>query len=116
MNIMAKGNPNPSPATRFKAGKSGNPSGKSTKHQKAEHRAAEISAILRAAALSSLQEKVEAGEISALDAINSDMLRLFRDSEDRAHGTPKQSVEHAGEGGGPLVVKLVRFADDQPPE
>lgn len=91
--MAPRGNPNPSPATRFKPGQSGNPSGKSAAHQKAEHRAAEISAILRAAALSSLQEKVKSGEISALDAISGDMLRLFRDSEDRAHGTPKQSVD-----------------------
>lgn len=100
-------NPNPSPATRFKPGESGNPSGKSSEHLKAEVRAAEISAKLRAAALSCLQEKVDSGEMTALDAISSDMLRLFRDSEDRAHGTPKQSVEHSGDPESPLTLRVI---------
>lgn len=102
---MAKGNPNPSPETRFKPGDVNNPRGKTSETLRAEAQAAEISAKLRAAALIRLMEKVEAGEMDAADVITGDNLRLFKDSEDRAHGTPKQSVEHAGEGGGPLIIQ-----------
>ena len=94
-------NPNPSPETRFKPGQSGNPSGKSSEVQKAEQEAAAISAKLRLAALSCLQEKVDAGQISdeTLDLlINPATLKLFKDSEDRAHGTPAQSIDHTSGG------------------
>lgn len=89
---MPKGNPNPSPATRFKPGQSGNPSGKSSEQLVAENEAARISATLRLAALSCLQEKVNTGELSPDELISSDNLRLFKDSEDRAHGQPDQNV------------------------
>ena len=102
---MAKGNPNPSPGTRFKPGQSGNPSGKSTEVQLLEQQAALSAVKLRHWALSSLQEKMEAGTLELDDVLKADALRLFKDSEDRAHGTPKQSVEHAGEGGGPLIIQ-----------
>ena len=109
--LMAKGNPNPSPETRFKPGDVNNPRGKTSEHLRAEARAAEISAKLRAAALIRLLEKVDAGEMDAMEAISSDNLRLFKDSEDRAHGTPKQSVEHGGEGGGPVVFRWMKDGD-----
>lgn len=32
-------------------------------------------------------------EITALDLINPATLKLFKDSEDRAHGTPAQAVD-----------------------
>ena len=90
---MPKGNPNPSPETRFKPGQSGNPSGKSTEVQLAEQEAAKISAQLRLKALSCLQEKIDNGEMSADEVIEAATLKLFKDSEDRAHGTPKQSMD-----------------------
>ena len=113
---MAKGNPNPSPATRFKAGDVNNPRGKTSETLRAEAQAAEISAKLRAAALIRLMEKVEAGEMDADELITSDNLRLFKDSEDRAHGTPKQSVEHGGDPENPVrhVIerRIVRPGDN----
>ena len=108
-------NPNPSPATRFKPGDTPNPLGKTSAQRKAEVEAGEIAALIRAAALSRMKERIDAGELDPLEAITSDNLRLFKDSEDRAHGTPKQSVEATGADGGPLIVNLVRFAD-QPSE
>lgn len=86
-------NPNPSPETRFKPGQSGNPSGKSSEVQLAEQEAAKISAQLRLKALSCLQDKLNSMEITALDLINPATLKLFKDSEDRAHGTPAQAVD-----------------------
>jgi len=103
------GNPNPSPETRFKPGDewAGNGKGKTSAHRLAEVRAAENAAVIRDKALSEMLEKIATGEMTALEVISSDNLRLFKDSEDRAHGTPRQSVEHMGEGGGEIIFKTV---------
>jgi hypothetical protein len=93
---MTKGNPDPSPETRFKPGVSGNPSGRSTEERLAMHEAAKISANLRLAALSSLQDKVTSGA-DLLEYLDANILKLFKDSEDRAHGTPQQSVNHTSD-------------------
>jgi hypothetical protein len=45
----------------------------------------------------------------------ADVLRLLRDAQDRAHGTPRQSVEHTGANGGPLHIverRIVRKGDN----
>lgn len=109
-------NPNPSPDTRFKKGQSGNPGGKSEGQRAAEIEAARISAELRLKALSSLQELMGEGELSAdqLEMIlNPATLKLFKDSEDRAHGTPKATTEHSGPNGGEIPHSVtVKFARD----
>ena len=98
------GNPNPSPGTRFKPGDewAGNGKGKTSAQRQSEVNAAEKATLIREKALSEMLEKIERGEMTPLDAITSDNLRLFKDSEDRAHGTPKQSVEHAGDPENPV--------------
>jgi hypothetical protein len=93
---MAKGNPDPSHETRFKPGVSGNPSGRSTEELIAMNEAAKISANLRLAALSCLQGKVDNGE-DLLEYLDANILNLFKQSEDRAHGTPQQSVNHTSD-------------------
>jgi hypothetical protein len=98
------GNPNPSPETRFTS--SGNPAGKTAAQRQSEVQAAEIAAKMRLQALIRMQEKIDSGELDALDAITSDNLRLFKDSEDRAHGTPKATIEGTGDGGA-IVFKTV---------
>lgn len=101
-------NPNPSPETRFGA-KNGNPNnigGKTKEQRQAEYRAAEISAQLREKALSVLLEKVESGEMQADELIEAATLKLFKDSEDRAHGLPKATNEHSGPNGAPMEGKL----------
>ncbi len=104
-------NPNPSPATRFKPGESGNPGGKSEGQRAAEIEAARIAAELRLKALSSLQEIVERSEMTVEEIhkalAQSENLKLFKDSEDRAHGTPKQTSEVSGLEGAPLVTEVV---------
>lgn len=101
-------NPNPSPETRFKPGSTPNPLGKTSEQRKAEVRSAEIAAVLREKALSRMMEKIDAGEMDPLDAITSDFLRLFKDSEDRAHGTPAQSMKHTGDGdNGEIIFKTI---------
>ena len=112
---MAKGNPNPSPETRFQVGNKANPGGKTPELKKIEAEAGLMAAKIRLLALSAMTEKLakikdnpDAKPEDVLAIVTGDNLRLFKDSEDRAHGTPKQSVEHAGEGGGPLVVRWLR--------
>lgn len=93
-------NPNPSPSTRFGAENGPkNPGGKTKEQVKAERAAALKSALLRDKMLSAIMERVENGE-DVLEHLNSDALRLFKDSEDRAHGQPDQTVtnKHQGEG------------------
>lgn len=93
-------NPNPSPETRF-GGERGNmpAGGKSSKQRKAEIQAAEDAAELRARMLSIIKENTSGDDNALLDMLNSDLLRLFKDSEDRAHGTPKQAVDHTSSDG-----------------
>lgn len=98
-------NPNPSPEHQFKPGQSGNPGGKTSEQRKAEVRAAELSALLRVQMLEEMAEAVAEGR--ALDHLKADALRLFKDSEDRAHGTPTNKNEHAGAGGGPIVWEFL---------
>lgn len=113
---MAKGNPNPSPETRFTPGQSGNPGGKTAEHKRLEMEAAEIAARIRHAMLSSMQEKLSAitegdEKPDPLAFLDADALRLFKDSEDRAHGTPKQSVEQTGPDGGPIQAIIRKVVD-----
>ena len=95
-------NPNPSPETRFTS--SGNPAGKTAAQRKAEVQAAEIAAQLRLKALIRMQESVDAGEMDAMELAKDGFLRLMKDSEDRAHGTPKATVAGAGENGEHTVL------------
>lgn len=102
-------NPNPSPETRFKPGQSGNPSGRSSEELKAINEAAKAAAILRAAALSSLQERVENGA-DILEFIDANTLKLFKDSEDRAHGAPRAYTETKHDVADPLTELINHVA------
>ena len=104
-------NPNPSPSTRFGA-ENGNPSGrgKTSETWKNEMAAAESAAKIRAKMLSELLEKYEGGEMELAELIDPSVLKLFKDSEDRAHGTPKQAVDHTSSDGSfqqPSKIELV---------
>jgi hypothetical protein len=43
-----------------------------------------------------MQEMLDAGDLDAVDLAKDGFLRLFKDSEDRAHGTPKAVTEIGG--------------------
>lgn len=92
-------NPNPSPSTRFKPGQSGNPSGKSKEQVERETKASEIASIVTHMGLSRLQEKLENGEIDPVDILTGDILRFIKEAQDRAHGTPRQAVDHTSSDG-----------------
>lgn len=105
-------NPNPSPETRFQPG---NPGGGKTAEQKLlEYEAAEMSARIRHKLLSVITEKMGDPEAKAdeiADMLNGDLLRLMKDSEDRAHGTPKATSEIHGADGGPVALVQYMIVD-----
>lgn len=78
-----------------------------------------MAARIRHRMLSDITERLDAPEgdakrIDPLKLIDADVLRLMKDSEDRAHGTPKATTELTGADGGP--VALVRFEVVDPPK
>ncbi len=103
---MPKGratNRNPSPATRFGAGVSGNPIGKTSEQRQAEIRNAWLATKIRGQFLEALETILDAPtsaeamanlEIAAtrMRTLGPDTLRLLKDSEDRGLGTPTGSV------------------------
>ena len=93
---MANPNPDTSGLKPFKPGQSGNPGGKSAETIRLEREAADIALRMRLKWLKALEAQAEAGDQAALDLLSSEALALAKQSEDRAHGTPRQSVEHSG--------------------
>lgn len=91
-------NPNPSPATRFKPGNVANPGGMSPEVRARNDRTADLASQFREKLISATMERVSAGE-NPLDLMTADLLRVLKDSEDRAHGTPKQAVDHTSSDG-----------------
>jgi hypothetical protein len=87
---------------QFKPGQSGNPGGKSAKQRKDEVKAAEIAARLRLKMLVAMEKE----DTPILDRLDPNTLKLFRDSEDRAHGTPKATTEIGGPDGGSIPLSL----------
>lgn len=102
-------NPNPSPETRFKPGNTYG--GKTAEQKRLEYEAAEMAARIRHKMLSDITERLEADQVAVDDLVRSDVLRLLKDSEDRAHGTPKASVEATGPDGGALQIIINRFGE-----
>jgi hypothetical protein len=104
---MPKGNPNPSPETRFKKGVSGNPGGKTKKHRQLEMKLAVKAARIRERMLSSLQDNLDAGG-DALQFIEGATLKLIKDSEDRGFGTPIATVDNKSSDGSMTPTKITR--------
>ena len=86
--------------TQFRKGVSGNPGGKSKAQRANEIKAAKISAKMRLKTLASMQALFLDKELGPEDLellLSTGALKLFKDSEDRAHGTPQQSVNHTSD-------------------
>ena len=92
---MPRGNPNPSPATRFKPGTVNNPRGKTSEQREAEIRNARIATEIRGKMLEALRQRVldDVTGSQAIAAIDGDVLRLLKDTEDRGLGAPKALVD-----------------------
>lgn len=110
---MANPNPDTSGLKPFKPGQSGNPGGKSAETIRLEREAADIALRMRLKWLKALEAQAEAGDEAALGLLSSEALNLAKQSEDRAHGTPRQSVEHSGQGeNGEIIFKTVYHTKD----
>jgi hypothetical protein len=106
-----KGNPNPSPATRFGAGNNANPAGKTSEQKRAEMKAGEIAAQIQLRMLQALSEAVSDDNAAALQAIAADPLRLIKDAMDREFGTAVQKSDHTSSDGSmtpkPTVIEFI---------
>jgi hypothetical protein len=111
---MPRGNPNPSVATRFKKGQSGNPRGSS----KAE-RGNSLTAILRE--LGEIEDVTHKGEAMARKiALGHKVWELalkgrenvIRYLYDRLDGKARESIQHMGEIDSKITIEVVS-ADDQ---
>lgn len=105
---MPKGNPNPSPATRFPKGKSANPGGKTAEQVAIERRNADAAMRIRERLLKAAEAKLaDMGDDAALDFIEASMLKLLKDAEDRGLGAPVQPLTSPDGSMKPTVIKLV---------
>jgi Tfp pilus assembly protein PilX len=89
-----KGNPNPSPATRFGVGNRANPNGKTSEQKRLELANAEAAMRIRERILRAAEAKLnECSTDEVLDQfVDAAMLKLLKDSEDRGLGAPVQAV------------------------
>jgi hypothetical protein len=90
---MPKGNPNPSPATRFQPGNVANPGGMSAAVRARNDRTADLASQIRERLISATMEKLDSG-IDLFELLTPEVIRIVKDSEDRAHGTPKSAIDH----------------------
>jgi protein subunit release factor B len=106
---MPKGNPNPSPKTRFKPGQSGNPSGIPKERRQLLNEAADMAAQIQhrllEATLSMMREHPE--KEKALEFLNADTRQLMKELLDRAEGTAKQSVDVSSKDGSLKTVNRI---------
>lgn len=98
---MANPNPRTENLKKFKPGQSGNPGGKTAAQRQLEVENAELAAAAKNRFLRALTAKL--AEQSTEEVIAgfdpADLLRLIKDAEDRAHGTPKQSIDNTSSDG-----------------
>jgi hypothetical protein len=87
------GNPNPSPATRFGAGVSGNPIGKTSEQRQIEIRNAWLATTIQAQMLEAVAATLQNDPAAALSRIEPSTLKLLKDAQDRGLGTAKASVD-----------------------
>jgi hypothetical protein len=89
-----KGNPNPSPSTRF--GAPGGPAvGKTSEQRQLEVRNAWIATEIRGRLLDAVKATLQedTSTENALARIEANVLKLLKDSEERGLGAPKASVD-----------------------
>ena len=79
----------------WKKGESGNAGGKTSAQRKAEVEASELAAIVSLKMVKAVHKAVknEDDVDAVLNNIRGDVLTLLRNVQDRAHGSPKQTVD-----------------------
>lgn len=95
--------------TRFGAGNKANPIGKTSAHRRSEIRAAELAAKVRLDLIEALASSLDrAGNDTAkVEAIRADILKLLKDSEDRAFGTASQHVDNTSSDGSAVLPSRI---------
>jgi len=109
-------NPNPSPATQFQKGESGNPKGKTSEQKRLELSNAEKALAIREkmlVALGGLLSDMRPEQI--LERMDPNSLRMLKDAEDRGLGAPVQPITSPDGSLRPSVIELVGepIKDDQ---
>lgn len=66
-------------------------------------RTADMASQFREKLISATMEKLAQG-VDPFELLTPEVIRIVKDSEDRAHGTPRQSVEHSGQGENGAIV------------
>lgn len=113
---MADYNAKPPEHTKWKPGQSGNPGGKTSEHRKAEIEAAELAAKVRLGLVSAFANLVhgKASDEERHALLNSDALRLLKDSEDRGFGAPTQPVDNtSSDGSASLPTRVILVGPDE---
>lgn len=98
-------NPNPSPATRFGAGNRANPSGKTSAQRVTEYQNAAAATRIRERMLKAIVAALDEAPDNAavLELLTPATLKLLKDVEDRAFGSPQQSIASPTAPGAPLI-------------
>ncbi|MCP3653598.1 MAG: hypothetical protein GY766_01685 [Herbaspirillum sp.] len=92
-------NDNPSPATRFKPGFSGNPGGLNSE-QIAKRKANRDKAFaIEERLLAAVEKDLTENEAAALDHVRGDVLRLIHTAIERYDGKPQQHVDNTSSDG-----------------
>jgi len=108
-----RGNPNPSPATRFGAGERANPQGRTSEQRKLEIANAEKATRLRSMLLDAATEHMDVLEAQArMDHIDAAFLKLLTDSETRGLGAPTQHVDNTSSDGS-MSPRAAELSDEQ---
>lgn len=102
---------NPQNLTSWKPGESGNPGGRTKEQIAKQRRNGEIATEIRTYLLESHLEQIENARLAIelgqdpkgfMIEVNSDLLRLLTDSENRGFGTPVARTEISGKDGEPI--------------
>lgn len=115
-----KGKPVPNSAgTRFKAGQSGNPGGRPRKKPVTERYEKDLEGELpeKDRKLLGLEKGATRGDGLARAQVNKAVKGdtvAAKEIADRIEGRARQSVEHAGEGGGPVKIEYTSYLGAPP--
>lgn len=111
---------------QFKVGEVNNAGGKTSAQRKAEVEAAELAALVSRDLVKAVHEAIEGADNTTVQMqIRGDVLTLLRNVQDRAHGTPKSSVDNtssdgsmspSGVGANDIADAIRRKHAKEPPE
>lgn len=86
-------NENPSPETRFKPGKSGNPGGLTAEQIEKRRANRDKAFAIEEKLLAAIESDLTENEANALQHVRSDVLRLIHTAIERYDGKPTQQVD-----------------------